>query len=212
VSSIVFDLDGTLLDSRKRHEIVLVDVIKMIYGERFRIDIRDYMSYKTNGYSTEQYLILRHGLDVMESKKISGLWKELIETAPYLTLDVLYPDAQPLLARLVEKYTLLLLTARKNKPLLIRQLKDLHIYKYFNRIKCINPSNATEEKKIFLDDYYDIVLSIGDTEIDYKAALVAKINFYPLNRGFRNSAYWKMLNVRSYGNLSRVFYFLDVSQ
>ena len=45
---------------------------------------------------------------------------------------------------------------------------------------------------------------IGDTEIDYKAAIETGCNYYLLNRGFRNEDYWNELGIRSYKDLSEL--------
>ena len=51
---IVFDLDGTLLDSRKRHEIVMADVLKKY---KIALDTSTLVTFKSDGKNNIDWLL-----------------------------------------------------------------------------------------------------------------------------------------------------------
>jgi phosphoglycolate phosphatase-like HAD superfamily hydrolase len=208
MKTICFDLDGTLLDSRLRHKIVIQKAILLYDNITDKIDFNDYIDYKTGGKNTMQYLTDIYKFSLEKAKIISEKWIEIIECPEYLSYDILYEDTIPTLDKLEKGHNLILISARKEEKLLMQQLKDLNIYEYFKKIKCVNPNNANNEKEKLLKNEKNIIISIGDTEIDYEASRKNNILFYPLNRGFRNKYYWDSLNLVSFENLSYINVYL----
>jgi phosphoglycolate phosphatase-like HAD superfamily hydrolase len=206
---ICFDLDGTLLDSRLRHRIVIQRAVSLFYDNTDdRMDFNDYVNYKSSGKNTLQYLLDVHKLSLEKAKIISEKWKEMIENPEYLNVDILYDDSILTLSMLEKEYDFILISARKEEKLLVQQLKNLNVYKYFMKIKCVSPYNARNEKQELLKIEKNVIMSVGDTEIDYAASKTNNILFYPLNRGFRNKSYWDSLNILSFKNLSNICKYL----
>lgn len=196
---IIFDLDGTLLDSRQRHIEVLKDCLDEIIKKSY--PIQDFVVFKAKGYSTYNYLNMKLGLSDSTSHEISARWAERIENINYLEFDKLYKDSMQALEFLYKNnQTLYLLTARKNKIALFEQIGWLKIKNYFEIIKCVSPYNAKNEKKSFLEGI-SAELMVGDTEVDIEASTQAQIPCYILNRGFRNKDFWDKKNLVSYPSL-----------
>lgn len=200
---IVFDLDGTLLDSRQRHTTLLGDVcaeLEIPITERM---LEGYLPSKLTGVNTRRYLTQFCGFSEEESKQCSTLWEERIENWEYLTQDILYPDTIEILSTLkkTDRFELILLTARKNKAMLMRQLDWLGILQIFSDVCCVSPAQAKAGKRNILKKLEHISCMVGDTEVDYSAAIYAGCPFYALARGFRGKNYWNEQGVESHDNL-----------
>lgn len=177
---VAFDLDGTLLDSRKRHKIVLDDILKKYNIE---LDTSDLIEFKRNGKNNVNFLISK-GLNEAKAKEIQQKWIENIENEEYLKLDILYSDTFEVLEQYSKDNDLILVTARNNKDGLQKQVRDLGIEKYFSTIKVVVPGkNVAHEKAQVLRDY-SAILFIGDTLSDAQAARLTGIDFKFHENGF----------------------------
>jgi phosphoglycolate phosphatase-like HAD superfamily hydrolase len=202
VQSIVFDFDGTLLNSKKRHQDVLYDAICAFSNSMLDPILDDFVEYKANGYSTKDYLQNKLKFSSQDANIITKYWKFYIEKYEYLTNDTLYNDSISTLDLLFGNYYLVLLSARQNKDMLYQQITNFGIKTYFENIICVDPFNAIYEKTNFIKNETSIILYIGDTEADYEAA--GKIPFYAVNRGFRNRNYWGSRGISSFNDLSNL--------
>jgi phosphoglycolate phosphatase-like HAD superfamily hydrolase len=209
MKTIVFDFDGTLLDSRLRHKIVLSEILTSQYLPNESIDLDDFVKYKGEGNTTLNYLVEKYKFALEDAAHIAQIWQNKIEDYQYLQYDVLFFDTIPVLTKLEDRYRMVLLSARQNAQFLYQQLEELEVFNYFDEIKCVSTTNVVNEKYKVLKEEGDIVLSIGDTEVDYNAAKQLSIPFYALNRGFRNKNYWDSLNVNSFSNLDYIALYLE---
>lgn len=188
---IAFDLDGTLLDSKKRHQIVMDDVLSK-YGLTLNTD--DLVLYKSNGFNNISWLENK-GVDGELAHEIQKEWISNIERDDYLKLDLLYDGILDYLKMLSKQNKLYLLTSRNNVPGTLSQIKNLGLDQYFDKIEIVRSANATFDKIQFLvNNHVDIM--VGDTEIDYQAACNAKCNFLVAIDGFRSLSFWSKYNVK----------------
>ena len=206
MKKLVLDFDGTLLDSRARHTALLRD---LCVQDRLSVPVDDfagYLPFKTNGGSTFRYLTERAGYAEDIAKQVSRQWVERIETPAYLAMDALYPDTMAFLRELCAAGTveLILVSARQNRELLTEQLRKFQIDGFFANVFCVFPQHAADEKSTVLARLDDVVISIGDTEVDCLAAARNGIPFYALNRGFRSAAYWERQGVASYSEFPMI--------
>ena len=195
---IAFDFDGTLLDSRKRHGIVMSDVLKK-HG--INIDTSDLVSFKAEGHNNIAWL-LSNGIAEDIAKKLNSEWISRIENEEYLKSDVLYPDALEVLENLSKENDLYLVTARNNEESALNQIKDLGINQYFSQIFVVESNSETPALKAKYLSEIKADVFVGDTESDYKAALIAECEFKAISSGFRDEIYWKNRIDKFYNSIS----------
>lgn len=188
---IAFDLDGTLLDSRKRHRIVMDDVLAKFH---IALNTDDLVDFKANGLNNISWLE-KQGVDPEQARKIQAEWVTDIEKDHYLKLDVLYDGIQGYLERLSKQNKLFLLTSRNNVSGTLSQLRKLGIDRYFDKVEVVKPANACADKADFLRKNH-VDYMIGDTEIDYKAACDSDSNFLAATDGFRSIKFWERYNIK----------------
>lgn len=193
----IFDLDGTLIDSTKRHWLLMMHILRQYnvsVNDGFGLDFITYKSYGNSGYD---YLTNVLRIDEGLAKEIMTLWINHIEDEELLDTDELYDDAISILGRIHRiGGSVVLLTIRRNIIGLNKELKRLGLDRY--ELKVVRKG---EDKAMVLNEYSDCIM-IGDTEIDYYAALKVGCASYILNRGFRDKSFWDKNGVISYSSLS----------
>lgn len=188
---IAFDLDGTLLDSRERHKLVMNDVLA-----EFEINLNtdDLIDYKSNGHNNIEWLQYK-GVEKSTANSVQKRWIELIENEKYLTEDKLYETVIPYLEQLSQNNELFLITARNNERGTRDQLQRLGILPFLSGVRIIkSDATVSQEKANFLKENRINTL-IGDTEVDQEAALKAGCSFSAVLHGFRSKSYWSQFNV-----------------
>ena len=181
---IAFDLDGTLLDSRKRHQVVMDFVLKK-FG--INLDVSGLVEFKRNGKNNIDFLTSK-GVAEEISEKIQQEWIKHIEDEEFLNFDVLYSDALAVL----QKYSdcdCILITARNNKKNVLNQVQKLDVAKYFKEIFIVPSDKNTSLNKANVLQQNNARLFIGDTKSDCLAAQKARVQFKHFNDGFHNKEY-----------------------
>ncbi|NQY43848.1 MAG: FkbM family methyltransferase [Legionellales bacterium] len=198
---IAIDLDGTVLDSRERHKIVLQNCLAK---RKLSFPLEDLLVFKSTGKNNIIYL-KKYITDDKLINEIQEDWIENIEKKDYLEKDILYSDTRFFLKKASLKFNLILITARSNKENAYWQISDLNIAKYFKF--CIVVPTGKDASKLKAKELkkFKIDYLIGDTEVDEFAAKDLGVKFVALNSGFRSKEFWDSKNVSSYNNLSAVF-------
>lgn len=202
--NLVFDLDGTLIDSSQRHKLVFRDVLEKHGILISPLQQEEYMRYKSLGNSTMDYLIAVMHLPENQAKQLVEDWVLLIEDEQYLSSDQLYPDVLDILHKLSASHNIMYLTARKNRDGVEQQLKQYGLSTISKQLSVVSPINAKKEKKQVIERFGLIkadTIIIGDTYIEYAVADELGINCIILNRGFRSKEYWDELGILSYPSL-----------
>jgi len=199
------DLDGTIIDSSKRHVLLLERLLKDNEIRYAKEQLALYMPCKAGGKGTRAFLTDILGLDSRNAAQIAEKWAENIENAEYLRYDLLYDDSIAALSAMREMGDVFFLTARKNGKGLYHTMERLGIDRYARCVFVVSPYHATDNKyeAVRAIVSHDDIL-IGDTEADLNAAGRLGISCYMLNRGFRSEAYWREINVKSYDGLLEV--------
>jgi phosphoglycolate phosphatase-like HAD superfamily hydrolase len=183
---IALDLDGTLVACEPRHLAVLRACLNRCGVDG--IDISAIWRRKREGASTEAALV-EEGLDRGQARLISGAWVEMIEDYPWLTLDHTFPGVHDLLLELVRAgIAPVLLTARSRPPMLALELDRLGLRDVFAEIVVVSPTEAAGAKADHLERIRPLVF-IGDTEIDARAAALARTPFRAVAHGQRSAAF-----------------------
>lgn len=191
----IFDLDGTLIDSKKRHWLLMKEILEKHNIKPLDSFPQSYMGYKADGNSGLAYLNEVMGLSLKVSCKIQREWIKQIENDEWLKYDMLYVDTIPTLNRL--QGDILFLTIRENVSGLKSELNRLAL----NNFETIVLSHNEKKSNILKQLNKDCIM-IGDTEIDLHAANDFGCEYYILNRGFRSKKYWDAHGVKSYADLN----------
>ena len=179
---VAFDWDGTLLDSRKRHKIVM-DFVLNKFG--ISLDISDLIEFKRKGKNNIEYLVSK-GIKESLAKEIQQEWIKNIENHGFLETDKLYSDAIDRLEKYSKENDLILVTARSNAELARQQIQKNGVAKYFKNIFIVSTGkNASKEKAKILKEQ-KAILMIGDTSSDAQAAREANIAFKFYDNGFHS--------------------------
>ena len=204
----VLDIDGTLIDSSRRHGALLKSILDN-RNIKYEQGLENYyLEYKRNGNTTMQYLTEVLQLGIAESKEIAREWVAHIEDWEWISMDVLYDDTIPFLTAIGENNRIIYLSNRCNKKNLFRELSMLQIQHYAAYTYISNPKNGCEDKSQFLQkikkEALDEILVVGDSEIDKETAERNNVNVVLLNRGFRSKYYWDKVGAISYYSLREI--------
>lgn len=206
MSVIAMDWDGTLLDSRFRHQKVLADVLKL-NGIAVSLEaLRDFIPFKAEGRTTAEYLGARFpGLG--DPAGIAREWVARIELPEYLRLDEIYAESPDALRKLSGNYRLILVSARQDRAALVAQVSRFEVAHYFHHILCVQPGPETGKSKA------DALKAqpgchpsgvVGDTEVDEVCARLIGSEFYAVSYGFRSADWWNRQGIFSFASLSAV--------
>jgi phosphoglycolate phosphatase-like HAD superfamily hydrolase len=182
MTTIAYDLDGTLVSIKNRQVSLLISIAKS-YGITLNQDIL--WPAKQNGSSN---LELLYNLRIQEdlSQLICKDWEANIETNFWLTQDVTIQDRILEIKRLrYANHKVLLITARRSEYNLRQQLLNLGINTLFDEVYCVQPSEKVFQKSSILQST-NTALFIGDTETDFKSAKNAGVKFVGVSSGQRS--------------------------
>lgn len=133
---IVFDLDGTLICSKKRLFELFSDLV-----ESNDLTFESYWNLKFLGYSNQDILKANFQFSASEIQLFTDNWMKNIESDNYLKMDTLINGTQDLLYKISKTKELYICTARQSKSQVIMQLNHLGIFDFFKDIF------VTEQKK-----------------------------------------------------------------
>ncbi|MHC1682485.1 MAG: HAD family hydrolase [Clostridiaceae bacterium] len=181
---IFIDLDGTILDGKDKHYKCYIDIIKN-NGEP--LEIEEYWNLKRKKTSLD--LILQKSKYKYSTEKFLKEWYEKIESYNYMKYDKLKPEIESALNRFVNfGYKIILVTKRRNKKNLVKQLNELGISKYFHDVYC-NDFGVNSKIKMVKDIDFDNALFIGDTEEDIETAKYLDIKSIAVMNGIREKKF-----------------------
>lgn len=127
--NLVFDLDGTLICSKKRLYELFCDL-----SERRDLTFSDYWSLKFIGKSNQDILKENFGCTDSVIQKFVNDWMKLIESDYYLEMDTLIEGAKVFLEKISQEHSLYICTARQFKPQVTKQLANLSILYFFKDV------------------------------------------------------------------------------
>ena len=184
--NILFDLDGPILEVKERYYAVYKKFVMVSGG--IPLSLHDYWEQKRLNTPLERLLEMSNcaGL-VAEHKKYLSEHREEFSS---LTLDKLQPQAKEILAQLSTKYNLYLITLRRNKDNLFRQLEELGLLPFFKDVLSIAPGSESKWKhKVNLLNEHHLQnqagIIIGDTPTEILAGKKSGLTSIAISNGIR---------------------------
>ena len=185
MTTVAYDLDGTLLSARNRQVGLLISVAKS-YGIKLDQDIL--WPSKQNG-STNLDILYQLKVQERLSQMICQEWEAQIENNFWLAQDVPFQSRIEEINRLrLEKHKVLLITARKSEYNLRQQLLNLGLNTLFDEVYCVHPSEKVFKKSIILKNT-NTKLFVGDTETDFNSAKNVGVKFVGVTSGQRSHSH-----------------------
>lgn len=191
--NVAFDFDGTLITCENKQKYVLCSIVNSINGiDRISNEkLNFWWELKRNGYSTEKAL-LESGFS--EARQIAAAWIRRIENFEWNNIDRPFRDSQTTLEYLKseKRFNIIILTGRTNTQSVYQAIYKFGFNKLIDDLIIVNPFKAVEGKKSHLKRIRPLFY-VGDSEIDYFAAVESGIRFYGLSRGQRSKQFLKNL-------------------
>ncbi len=169
--TLVFDLDGTLLDVSARNHHVYATVCTSLGGEPLARDAYWHLKRQRTGWAA---ILAQSGLAETNVAAFEAKFVELIELPESLGFDVMFPETVPVLTRLSATYRTTLVSLRASATALRAQLAVFALTPFFDTIEMSPPgedpafAKARLIRKTVPAD--DPAVVIGDTESDIAAA------------------------------------------
>lgn len=172
---IVFDVDGTLIDTEFAVLHSLQDILKDVLGQKFSLKELEF----TLGITGENAL---KQLKVTDIQKTLELWNEKLEL--YKDKVVVFEGIKDLLQALTKKeYQLGIVTSKTRNEYKV-EVTPFELDKYFDIIICADDTSNHKPNPEPLLKYIELsqvdlkeIIYIGDSVYDYECATSANIDF-----------------------------------
>ncbi|MFN5149620.1 MAG: HAD family hydrolase [Flavobacteriia bacterium] len=179
--NIFFDLDGTIIESRKR----LYMLFQFLVASS-DLTFDEYWELKRNGISHKSILTTQFNYTSEDYSAFESLWMNEIEKEEWLNLDEPIMGVTDLLLSLTAEHRLHLVTARQSKDMVYKQLANFGWNHIFENIlvteqKSDKHSLILKNVLVSLEDWL-----IGDTGKDIEAGKKLGINTAAVLSGFLN--------------------------
>ena len=185
--SIAFDLDGTLLDIRRRDYRIYADILNE-YGYS-PLDLDTYWGLRRSRYNIFNLLAMSGLTDETESANFIKERQERMENIHYLNYDTLFPCVKIVLSELRSYYDIYIVTTRFNIVNTERQIVQFGL-----NVLCTNISITGRDKSSIFSQINGLKYVVGDTENDICAAQNACVKAIAITTGIRNRQFLETLN------------------
>jgi phosphoglycolate phosphatase len=175
-SALALDLDGTLVDCRRRQVELARHLVPRLDPERFWAD-------KRMGATTRAALEAQ-GIAPDEARAAADAWVARIEDVRWLRVDAVLPGAAAAVAAVrAAGLEPMVLTARRDAQAVRAQIAATGLE--VGRVVVVDPRRAADEKAAALQETGAVGL-VGDSESDAAAARAAGVPFAAVGSGQRD--------------------------
>ena len=178
--NLFFDLDGTLLDSKRRLYTLFQDLVS-----KSTLSVNEYWELKRNKIDHKAILLNKFNYTEIDYINFESKFLEQIESPGYLKLDILFYGVCEMLGILAQKNKIFIITSRQNKENTFVQLKKLDIYKYFENI-LVTERKYEKVELIRKLQFQNEDFIIGDTDYDILTGKQLGIHTIAVSYGFLN--------------------------
>ena len=182
--NIIFDLDGTLLDSKTR----LYTLFQHL-ATGSELTYSQYWDLKQKKISNQMILTDLLGFSQEDIGRFVEKWMGLIESPDFLAFDTCLPAIHQSLRQLGQYATLHICTARQYRDLALKQLAQFDLLPFFSQV-LVTSQRCSKELLIRQHapsiDSHDWI--IGDTGKDIQTGKALNINTCAVLSGFQNNA------------------------
>ncbi|WP_333804615.1 HAD family hydrolase [Sulfurospirillum sp.] len=183
---IFLDLDGPIFEGNKRHYHCYRDIIEQYGGDV--LDINTYWDMKRSKISRD--ILLERSNFHGTYKIFFDEWMKNIENEKYLSLDTLKPNVIETLGTWKKlAKSIVLITMRQNRDLLIQQLMYFNLYSLFDEIIDCPPQRENTKYEALKNRTFNNAIFIGDTEEDIKTARMLNIKSIGITNGLRKKEF-----------------------
>jgi phosphoglycolate phosphatase len=183
--TVIFDLDGTLIDVSKRHYAVYQDVLAELHGPA--LSFERYWELKREGASWSAILKTSE-LGDREASAFLGEFRSRIEQPRYLALDAAFSFTHEVIDGL-SAHDVHLVTLRQSAPALREQLSRLDLVRQFKAIASGQRDGGGQTKAELIGKIprSTQAIVVGDTEVDVEAARELDAVAVAVTSGLRNA-------------------------
>ena len=143
--NLIFDLDGTLIDSSNRMYTLFQELVP-----QSNLTKEEYWGLKRDKVNHKK--LLEKFYPEVDFEDFNSRWMSMIEEERFLIMDTNYPDTVEVLDTLARKNKLYLLTARQSEEGLKKELNRLGLDRFFTEI--LTTAGKTP-KDVLLDSFMD---------------------------------------------------------
>ena len=180
--NIIFDLDGTLIDSRLR----LYRLFQQL-APSSNLSFEQYWVLKRNKVSNETILSTKLGQNNEFIASFVSKWMQLIESPSYLEMDGNLPGVLTNLAQLKNRASLHVCTARQLRQPALNQLASLDLLPFFDQVLVTEQKNSKDTLiKAHIRDLSSCDWIVGDTGKDIEVGKSLNIKTCAVLSGFLN--------------------------
>jgi phosphoglycolate phosphatase len=187
--NIIFDFDGTLIDSKER----LFKLFSFLVPQS-KLDFKAYWEIKKQGIGHAEILEKHFNYHSSAIQEFQLKWHEEIEKQEWINYDTPILGVEKKIIELFENHQLHLVTARQSYEMAINQINALQWDKYFTSI--LVTKQEKEKSQLILENIKiqkeDWIL--GDTGKDILTGKTLQINTAAVLTGFLNEEKLKNYN------------------
>ncbi len=187
--NIIFDFDGTLIDSKER----LFKLFSFLVPES-ELNFEDYWTLKKKGIGHAEILEKKFKFQSNDIQQFQIKWHQEIEQPKWINYDTPILGVEDKLMSLFENHQLHLVTARQSYETAINQINKFQWNKYF---KSILVTKQEKEKSQLILENIEIKKEdwiIGDTGKDILTGKTLQINTAAVLTGFLSEEKLKSYN------------------
>ena len=187
--NIIFDFDGTLIDSRVR----LFKLFSFLLPEN-NLNFEDYWNLKKQGIGHAEILESHFKYAQIDIQQFQIKWHQEIEKQQWIDYDTPILGVENKLKSLFENHQLHLVTARQSYDMAIGQINKFQWNKYFKTI--LVTKQEKEKSQLILENIkiHNEELILGDTGKDILTGKTLQINTAAVLTGFLSEEKLKSYN------------------